>query len=383
MITNHRCSLARYRLLLTSTGKSLRLAFTLIELLVVLFILILLTAIALPTFKNLLADQKVSLSAQSIAAFFDEARSRAIAEGQYVGVRIERLQNLNTIDFGSSASIRVRQLVGAPPYSGEASNAAVTVAVNGNGTATLSFSNQDNQLLTLFDAAMPSNTPNAPIRDGDLIELPGGRTFPLKFTGNNGTIVTALIDLNGPEDGAVGGTATETFPRGHHRPPSGRLKYRIHRAPTVSSTQVLSLDRGIAIDLNYSGIGLRGNQFAPAARGATQMNQPVDIVFGPDGHVEYASSDSRGNPQPPAGMIYLCVGSTDGVRDAANLFSREVGAVANLMSLDSIWVVINPNTGRVTTSPLASVAGFPVTMSDALLQAREFASRSHTLDAAS
>ncbi len=362
--------------------------------------MLILAGIALPTTKKLLIDQKASRASRSIAAYFAEARSEAIATGQFIGVRIERLAATNAVEFGSTASIRLQRIAGVPPYSGEASDATVEItAVDpATGIATLEFDSADNLLLTLIGQQNP------PIQEGDLIEFPGGKTYPLDFTGVTATTVSAAIALNAPEfvkfdnpnlleltdPTKVSGSAG--FPLGHQVPSSGNFKYRIFRKPTVSSVNPLSFSRGIAIDLNYSGIGLGGNQFAPTdlTGGAVgDVNQPIDIFFGPDGRVEFASTDSEGNVGPATGMIYLCLGSTDGIVDPigatvtlAELFQDDDQVTTNVMSLDSIWIVINPNTGRVVTAPFASINGPPAAIGTGLATARRLAILSDTLDAA-
>ncbi len=234
--------------------------------------MLLLAGIALPTAKELLSDQKASRVAGAIVAYFDQARTEAIIKGQYVGVRIERLTSTNAVEYGSAASIRLQRIIGVPPYSGEAPDASVKITAVTNGIAELEFEGADNLLLTLV------GQPNATIAEGDLIELPGGRMFPLDFTGISATTVTAAIDLNSPESSVVfsnpnllelspTSTGTELFPLGGRGPNLGNFKYRIYRRPPVSATNSLAFSRGIAIDLNYSGIGLSGNQFAPFTLG--------------------------------------------------------------------------------------------------------------------
>ncbi len=367
---------------------------------IVLSLMLVLAGIALPTAKQLLSDQKGSRAARSIAAYFDQARSDAIAKGQYAGVRIQRLTRSERVEFGSAASIRLQRIAGVPPYAGEAADATVRIVTVDafTGIANVAFERSDNLLLSLY------GDPNAPIADGDLIELPGGKTFPLKFTGivkipagTGPDFVTAQIDLNNPENGQVlaANPTTDTFPLGHQVAAGGSYPYRIHRKPKVSSGNPLSFSRGLAIDLNYSGIGLTGVQFAPTdltAAPPNDFNNPIDILFGPDGRVEYVSTDNLGNVGPAVGMIYLCLGTTDGVVDPAaasatlaELFQNDDRVTTNIMDLDSIWIVINPSTGRVVTAPFASVSGTPTTTAEALTAiaaARRLASLSDTLDAA-
>ncbi|MFG0263269.1 MAG: Tfp pilus assembly protein FimT/FimU [Novipirellula sp. JB048] len=352
-------------------GSRRRDAFTLMELLIVLSIFLVLTAVALPTVRSLVSDQKASKMARSIVAFFDESRGLAISKGQYVGVRIERLSDASSVEFGTSAAMRLRRLSGVPPYRGDTPGANVMVTVNsGTGKAQLDFPINDSFLLTLH------SKPNAPIKDGDRIELAGGRTFPLKFEPMTTTHVVAEIDLLGNRASAYSSGDIPTFPLGARYVASGTAKYAIHRSPVASSAAPLPLTRGLAIDLNYSGIGVSGNQFAPQ-NGVT--NQPIDILFGPDGRVEYASRHNEGDVGPPEGMIFLCLGTSDGVQPGS-LFSTEKGAVANVMDPDSIWIVINPSTGRVVASPFAMISGTPANMAAALTTARSFARLSDTLD---
>jgi prepilin-type N-terminal cleavage/methylation domain-containing protein len=351
--------------------------FTLIELLVVLFIFLLLTSIALPTVKNLLADQKLSKAARSVTGFFSVARSRAIAEGRLVGVRIERLGGTNTASFNEAASLRLRYLIGIPPYSGDAADSKVFMEnVAANGRVTLVFNKNDNQLLSLI------NMPNPAFQTGDLIELPGGKLFALEFPDPQtgpfpDTEIYAVINLRAPLNGS------STYPSGDVIAGNRSMSYRIHRRPIVSSVAPLDFVRDVAIDLNLSGFGNSGFQFAP---NTTDASQPVDILFGPEGQVAQISLDSAGNLGPAPGLVFLCLGSTDGIRASvvtteANAFTVEGKAKPNLLSEESIWIVINPNTGRVVAAPFGSVTDTS-SRANALPFARSLALLSDTLDAA-
>jgi hypothetical protein len=296
-------------------------------------------------------------------------------------VRFERFGTGATVDFATSSGVRLRQLVGVPPYTGESASSKVQFGYTPTvppappaTTATLSFSGTDNQLLKLYTDTTSSlyGKTTAPISDGDIIELPGGRFFNLDFGDYvSGTdIIPATIDLTSPLSGS------DTFPVIHQPIDSSQVSYRIHRSPIVSTSQSLRFPRGIVIDMNYSGIGIDGNQFAPQGLVA---NQPIDLIFGPDGRVETISLDSTGVRTIPGGMIFLCVGDTDGVKEPASLFATDTRSPANLMNPNSVWIVINPTTGRAVASPMATVST-TTSMPVALREARSLALLSDTLD---
>ncbi len=363
-------------------------AFTLIEVLVVLFLLLILAAIALPNVKDLVANQLVARTARGIAGYMDVARNRAIAEGRRVGVVIER--------FGADArgrahSIRLRQLTSIPPYTGDASDSVAVLQTN--GTQAL-FDPSSNQLLALSasmvaDPGVSGDVDDlrAPIRNGDYIELPGGRIVPFTITFRSLTAAsTVLVEINFDLNEIQNGS--ELFPSGNKTIATARpVKYKIHRRPVVSTMTPFNLPRGIVIDLNYSGVGPSGNQFAPdTSLGVTAFD--IAIVFGPDGKVVSVTDPVTGTPVPPLGQLFFCLGDSDGIRPD-NLFSQENKATANIMNLESLWIVLNPSTGRVVSSPFAAVSTLPATvvtdpadasLPPAIAEARLLANFSDTVD---
>ncbi len=390
-------------------------AYTLVELLIVMSIMVLLAAVALPSVKDLLANQQVAKTARNISAFIDKARSRAIAEGRYVGVRIERLNTLDPV--GRAQSIRIRELTSVPPYTGDASNAYATLKTDTNyANASLSyvsvaeFDPSDNALLalsasmventsmTLSDILTPASGPNddehAPVRSGDYIELPGGRlvAFKIQYRAlNAATTVPVKLMFDLSEMRTLG---TKAFPSGNPMFPTGgrRIKYKIHRRPVVSTAAPFSLPRGVAIDLNYSGTGMEGNEFAPSPITSDIQGgfnaKPIDIIFGPDGSVVSTTTAYSDVPTFPQGQIFVCLGDSDGIRPD-NLFTPEKKSPANLVNLESKWIVINPGTGRVVSSPFSSVSSLPAgtiidpydaSLDPAITEARLLANFSDTVD---
>lgn len=364
-----------------------RQGYTLVEILVVLFVLMLLAAIALPTVKELLSNQKVGRAAQNMTAFIAKARSRAIAEEKPFGVLIERGVGVDDTGnvLGLSQSIRMRQIAGVPPYTGDASNAYATLRDDPTfpNVEIAEFTAKDNQLLSLSrniysDTSLTPQQQDqaAPIRNGDYLELPGGRMVPITFmpytvaAGDvlpNGALAqagstsrTVLEDADGEETVRVWFSLTNLYPEGARSLTGSRVKYRIHRRPVVSSVTPFSMPRGVVMDLNYSGVGVAGNQFA-----SLSDDKDIEIIFGADGSVLRVTNgwfwvsgtgvaDWDETQVAPLGSIYLCIGDADGLVPN-DLFSQDKKTFSNLLNLESIWVSINPYTGRANASEVAPV----------------------------
>lgn len=361
------CYLQKHR----GFGGPFRHGFTLIELLVVLLIFSILTGIALPLAKSLISDEKVTRTSQNIESFLNVARNRAIAEGRPHGVRIERLGVEGSL---RSMSTQLRFLKGVPAYSGDSADATalVSASTSSSGIDTLEFNVADSPLLYLSFQMLLSTDPaenaRSPIQYGDLIELPGGFLAPIErngISGDTSSIFVRLLPRNDVLHPVTGlPTGTFRFPDVLRNPIPGsanQVKYQIHRRPTPSTSGVLSLPRGMVVDLNYSGIGLAGNNFAPTTSSG-DVPSSVDVLFNSDGAVsEVIVGGSRLQPQ---GQIFLLVGRIDGVADVdgataadrENLFASAKPFIANIMDDQSIWLVINQSSGQAS-----SVANVPVT----------------------
>lgn len=405
-------------------------AFTLVEILVVTFILMLLAMIALPAVRNVLRDAKKAQNAREIVAFLNEARARAIATGQDVGVLISRFGAADSYVRSFSNELALTNAV--PPYSGDTGSAQAflmhdpngetvpvppNVPAPNNGPINAAFFSADDSPMLYLSAGLitAGEEISAPIRLGDRLELPGGRAVAIlqmvqvPATNPFGVAGTKMIfdpvdRLSDEITLATPGFRTETFPDGIRRFPAAMpitdirraVRFRIHRKPMLSSVGGMSMLRGMVIDLNYSGIGPNGIQFsqamiAPGVAADTAVNcHPVVIVFGADGAVKVVERGVNTGSGPPAyattikptGNIFLCVGKTDGIRPDDPL-STQNRATANVMDPESTWVSINTATGLVTASPAAQVRPDQFTAADVVGQTRQAvrASRAFAVEA--
>ncbi len=165
--------------------------------------------------------------------------------------------------------------------------------------------------------------------------------------------------------------------------PRQRVSYAIHRSPLISNTRTVSLPRGTAIDLNYSGFGVRGNEFAPDLTNDAAAAAEVLVYFDGKGRVSRVQN-AAGVAGPPVSQLFFCVGDLDGVRPD-DLFATERRSRANLLRPNSTWIVINPATGRTSASPFASVIPpggdvTTLTVSGAIELSRRLANLGDTLE---
>jgi hypothetical protein len=84
----------------------------------------------------------------------------------------------------------------------------------------------------------------------------------------------------------------------------------------------------------------------------------IAIVFGPEGKIVSVSDPVTGALVSPVGRIFFCLGDVDGIRED-NLFAQERKATASVLNLESLWIVLNPNTGSAVASPFAPVSTIP------------------------
>src|SRR5687768_6520974 len=105
---------------------SARRGITLIELLLVIFIMLLITAIAIPTMSPSIEQRRIRETSRLVTSYIQGARTRAIQIGRPVGVWIEEMPSLD----GASTTM----FYGAVPpiYAGDSVGSTVTISVSGS-----------------------------------------------------------------------------------------------------------------------------------------------------------------------------------------------------------------------------------------------------------
>lgn len=290
-----------------------RRGFTLIELMVVASIFATLFGIVLTVGRPSSTGQ-VKQAAQSIASVLLSAQSRALGNPSGAGVILDPAGGtaVTTVSAADMLPMITGLCTGGmPPSDLAATTANVSIQPDNADPADLAngykirFQEQDSQ------GVQP---PTAWLRFA---------SGAVSFRGGNG------------QTGGTNGNTIWPRPVG-----GGTFNVWIARYPNKGQT-LYDLPKGVAIDLPRSGVGTSGT--FGAASGA------IALTFDSLGEVDAVLSLS-GTPQPvnPSAPIYLLVATRS-----------DIDANTSLSTDRSLWVVVHPQTGRVSVSsnvPAADVA---------------------------
>ncbi|WP_417732942.1 pilus assembly FimT family protein [Rosistilla oblonga] len=397
--------------------------FTLVELLVVIGVLSILTAVTLPTFRDVITDARASESIRNVRAFIETARTMAATTGRSHAIVFERDGANFAEERGSVTLLRI--VSAAPDYTGDFEKAACFLYHESATAAPLSGLTlapnaavfDPSECVSLVKSA---SVANGPVRVGDVLVL-SGRRLVITAIGMCDNTDPPAVDFSDPLPNSwvkvyfdprgatgTGNVDTPDFPAlslsgtGTNVDSTPR-QFRIERKTLRGGGKTMRLPRNSAIDLYYSGIGLASTQFSPASISAAQMNSsavvdygPVSIVFNPTGAVEraYVGTLVADTPSPnftwapttlqPYSSIFILVGRTANVRpdqiDTASSTLVDIGEDerSNILDVESGWVVINPFNGQVRTADVASVTGpFPYDFTTSMALAQRLAIESN------
>ncbi len=273
---------------------------TLIEMLVVISILVALLGIGVPLMAPAMEGRRIREAARQVHVYFGSARNHAVATSQPVGVMIHRFDGL------PECAMTLDQVESPPPYNGDTLSSRAQVQWTGGTQITATLSDFNPSLVSTGDLAQFGHQ---------------GPYYTITSVGTGG--ITA--DLYNPQVQFFPWTGT----------PSAPVEYTIYRRPTKSMTSPLQLPTGAVIDLQFSG---QGSESFGSGSGA------VYIMFSPHGAIDRVYSDTinRRVIRP----IHLLIGKREKIPTAAG--------DENWRDFHNIWVSLNPQSGLVTTSEVAS-----------------------------
>lgn len=270
-----------------------RSALTLVELLVAMAVLSLLAAIALPATKGVIDEQRIGRAANTVAAAFEVARGRAIANGGG-GLLIERRGDRSMT--GRCEADTLRYFESTPDYTPEAGAELPYLAFDSTSTSA-------NDYVLYFPPEAGFMRRSALDNEsGDLPSLVNvGDEIEIGDAGISG-IVTDLQNLQatGPENTdrdndfdndvpfplqSAGAILNRTrlslslreVNRRLHRSIGRQVTFRVRRRPRPSILPPIQVPGGMALDLTASGIGLTGRQFSPMDIGYSDSTLTVPV----------------------------------------------------------------------------------------------------------
>lgn len=407
--------------------RSRRRGLTLIELLVVIILLTTLVAAAIPILSPTGADREIREATRGLNTFITGSQTRSTQARRPYGIALKRLSQDTGRPEDNGVCVEVYYAEQQPPYSGFDSNSRVCFGMNRQlGLNCIHFVTRGNSVPPTTDWLPigwdPDLFPSLTIQFGDVIEIgdtryvlklgdqrlpaknetdnfvpPGNKVrtpSPAQITeivvepiNNTGQLVNTEYDdagnrlVDGPP--ALNQASRKFF----WTPP---MPYKILRKPTITSDPPYQLPQGTAIDLRASGFGTKRFFQKPAYPNisdaeAVDNNEPVIIMFTPEGRVEkvnfdpnvYSASFVPQTSRPAfaesvVDNVYLLIGKREnipgpGVATDATLSTSQWSPLTtdeqrlekknaiNWLNGESRWVVVGSQSGRVVSVENAAV----------------------------
>ncbi len=301
---------------------------TLIELLVVGTIILILAVIALPLVKPMIDSQQTRSASQVVSTYLNRAKNRARLTGRPCGVRFEVFPG--TEQWGG-ASLVMRQVEVPPVYTG----------FTGTEMGSLEY---DGSFRFVCNDPYLQRT----LRPGNRVQVGGsGPYYAVKGIGSDCFIL---------EEPVTTPPVTRTM-----------TTFRVQLAPRPTMTPPVALPQGTVVDLKYSGLGGDYGNFI----GGDGYAHDVTVMFSPSGEISLPAEDNL----YPVGPLFLLIGRWDQIPAVRE--PGEEGSWPNWADGRNYWVVVQPQSGLVTTAEVNPVNGAsdPDPLSDDMTYSREFATQ--------
>jgi type II secretory pathway pseudopilin PulG len=297
---------------------------------IVVAIMMILVAAAATQFRPANDSRRVREAARAINVYLSSARNRAMETGRPCGVMLRQAGTLTTSAL-SHAVMELDQVEVPPTYSGDIESSYATVTNIGGGSLT---------------AVLSDGAPTNLVSPLDQIQF--NYQGPYFFVGP--------AAVNPVDSNFCVTSGTLTLVSDSTQPPAAiplwssvKMPYRIYRRPIKGAAQPVQLPATTVIDLDYSGFG-------SGSETPTSFGNPQDviIIFAPNGSVFQVYCNGAINQV--AKPIFLLVGKRERVNIPFVLNNTDPSTMANCQDLTNLWVVINPQTGLVTTGEVAAAA---------------------------
>jgi type II secretory pathway pseudopilin PulG len=303
-------------------------AMTMIELLVVITIIMVLTAVMIPTIRYQYRNRALREAERQLIAFIGSAQARALQLGRPVGIWIDRFSDSETLT-GANYAVAIYLAEIPRPYTGEIRDELVRVWRNPDP--------MDNKIYLRF-------VNNSTLSGDRLIEK--GDFFKIQFAHHGPYYAAKRKKVDGVyillPDLKFGRIPTADFSTG--------VPYKIQRKPKKSFLPPLRLPAGAVIDLSVSGMRAGGSEFSTTNATGTK---PVIIMFQSDGSIDRVRYNGPG--ERPLGWVHLLIGRQNQVWPTSQFLDAETEK-GNIMDMRNRWVSINHRTGSITSEQIDSVS---------------------------
>jgi len=345
-----------------------RRAYTLTELLVVVTIVTVLVAATLPIAKRVMDDSRTRDSARLLAGNFAMARTFAARNNRPFGLWFELEPPVGYTDPPPAVPppTVLRQCTQVylaevpPPYAGSTTSSRGIIRVEPGQTVP--------EFVPLYPTFQDTN-PADGYNDQD---ISGEKAILLSLI-DEGDTCLVRFDYKGDWFRLIRGTATNAFypdpnrlyyfftapnvptgslsgtaiPPAYGNATSPGLRFQILRTPRRVGNPI-ELIAGTCIDLEYSGMGQQGGEFA------VPLNYLV-VMFSAKGDIDGLIAD--GVLSGPTGTLHFLIGQVGKMNDPGgastnhptglNMFDP---AASNLSDVNSVWVSVGRLNGQVTTT---------------------------------
>jgi prepilin-type N-terminal cleavage/methylation domain-containing protein len=344
--------------------RSIRRAYTLTELLVVITIVTILLAATLPIAKRVMDDSRTRDSARLLAGNFAMARTHAARNNRPYGLWFELTRPLG-LPATVQQCTQVYLAEVPPPYAGSTTNSRGIIRVEPGQTSPEfvplypafqdttpadGYNDQDTLGEKQFLVSLIDEGDTCLVKfeyKGDWFRLIRGKATNALYPDPNRLYYLMTVPGTFPANWVTGSVSGSAIPPAYNNQTSPGFRFQILRTPRRVGNPI-ELIAGTCIDLEYSGMGPQGGEFA------VPLNYLV-VMFSAKGDIDGLIAD--GVLSGPTGTLHFLIGQVGKMNDPGgpsanhptglNMFDP---AASNLSDVNSVWVSVGRLNGQITTT---------------------------------